>query len=85
MPGLVKIGKTQRPTGERIAELSQQTGVPGTFLLAYEHPVCDCDAVEQSVHKHLAAFRLEDKEFFRASVQQAIEAITQTTSGARPP
>ena len=85
MPGLVKIGKTQRPTGERIAELSQQTGVPGAFLLAYEHPVSDCDAAEQSVHKHLAAYRLQDKEFFQASVQQAIEAIMQTISGCRSP
>jgi hypothetical protein len=82
MPDLVKIGKTQRPTGERIAELSQQTGVPSTFILAYEHWVSDCDQVERTVHKSLSHCRVEDKEFFRATVPQAIEAITRATTCA---
>ena len=71
-------GKTQRPTAERLAELSQHTGVPGDFLLAYEHQFSDCDLVEQSVHGLLAAHRLPDKEFFQITVQQAIEAILQS-------
>lgn len=83
MPGLVKVGKTQRATVERLAELSQQTGVPGNFVLAYEHQTSDCDTLEQSVHERLKASRLPDKEFFQVSVQQAIEAVIQAAT-SRP-
>ena len=83
MPGLVKIGKTQRLPSERITELSQHTGVPGDFILAYELQVTDCDIVEEQVHDRLAAHRLQGKEFFQVSVQEAIDAVVQISTGYR--
>ena len=75
IPGLVKIGKTRRPTEQRVAELSQQTGVPGTFILAFELAVSDCDTVELLVHERLKDRRVEGKEFFSLSPQEAADAL----------
>jgi RNA polymerase subunit RPABC4/transcription elongation factor Spt4 len=79
MPGLVKIGKTQRHPDERLAELSQHTGVPGAFILAYHREVNDCDDVERVVHLRLSAHRVEGKEFFRISPEAAIEAVVEAS------
>lgn len=83
MQGLVKIGKTQRPTAERIAELSQHTGVPGRFVLAYEQHVTNCDIVEVFVHERLKGRRIQGKEFFRIGVEEAIEAVIQASAVCR--
>ena len=37
MEGYVKIGKTKRKPEVRVQELSQATGVPTPFILAYAH------------------------------------------------
>ena len=45
-PNLVKIGKTSRSPEERAAELSQTSGVPTPFYVAYEELVKDYGRVE---------------------------------------
>ena len=39
MPGLVKIGRTDRSVSERVNELSSHTGVPTGFTVVKEYAV----------------------------------------------
>jgi len=93
MPGLVKIGKTEREPDERAKELSVGTGIPTPFLVAYEEWFKDCSAAEDYVHALLdeKGFRLaQNREFFCAPVKAAIQAIVKAKeredrSGDLPP
>lgn len=79
MPGLVKVGKTNRTPSERAAELSSVTGLPSPFIVVYEQLFQDCSAAESFVHTHLAqkGFRVSDnREFFNAPVNEVVRAIT---------
>jgi len=64
MPGLLKIGCTERPVAERILELSAPTAVPIAFEVeAYfssSSPIRD----ESLIHSKLSEYRLSDSEFF---------------------
>ncbi len=53
IPGLVKIGRTSRTPAIRAAELSEPTGVPCPFEVAYALYVVDCVRVARLVHKAL--------------------------------
>jgi DNA-directed RNA polymerase subunit RPC12/RpoP len=78
MPGLLKIGKTERDTESRAKELSGATGIPTPFVVAYEEWFKDCSAAENYVHAVLASSgcRVADnREFFSAPVKVAIQAI----------
>jgi hypothetical protein len=80
MPNMVKIGKTTRSPEERAAELSNTTGVPARFVVAYEIEVFDCDAAEQDTHDRLAEFRVnEDREFFSVPLKTAIKLVDEMT------
>lgn len=80
MEGLVKIGKTTRdPTG-RAKELSVATGVPTSFVLAYDALFDDCSAAEEFVHALLEqkGSRVSSKrEFFSASLSEAVKAVIE--------
>lgn len=78
MPGLVKIGRTERDPGERAKELSRVTGVPSPFVVAYECFFSDCAAAEAFCHTDLSSkgFRVsENREFFEISCSEAINSI----------
>jgi hypothetical protein len=76
MPGLVKIGHTDRHPDRRAAELTAATGVPAPFVVAWAHPVIDHEALEGIVHGELAACRARhNREFFRCSVPAARSII----------
>jgi len=78
MSGMVKIGKTQNDPDERAKELSSATGIPTPFFVAYSSYFKNCDVAEVFVHTRLEKNRLADnREFFRVSVQQAIEAVRE--------
>ena len=75
MPGLLKIGYTERIPTDRANELSS-TGVPVPFEVEYYCIVEEASDIETQVHAHLAVVRRSaDREFFRVSVREAIEAI----------
>ena len=74
MPGLVKIGCTDRTPRERADELSQATGVPGRFKVERSWALDDAHAFERRVHAGLAAYRVSG-EHFGLSVTTAIERI----------
>jgi T5orf172 domain/Sel1 repeat len=78
MPGLVKVGKTQRSATERAQELSNQTGIPTPFIVVYEQLFEDCDAAENYVHTVLDRTGIREssnREFFRATPKEVIEAL----------
>jgi len=80
MPGLVKVGKTQRSPETRAQELSGGTGIPTPFVVVYNQWFKDCSAAEDFVHAYLEemGYRLaENREFFSAPAKVAIEAIIQ--------
>jgi hypothetical protein len=81
LSGLVKIGKTQNSPDERAKELSSATGVPSPFFVAYSAYFKNCAGAEIFVHTRLGNNReAQNKEFFRVSLQQAIEALREAES-----
>jgi len=78
MPGLFKIGYTEREIEDRIKELNSETGVPEPFVLdAYcvsQNPRGD----ESRIHQSLSTYRMESKEFFKVDFDTVIEIIEKT-------
>lgn len=77
--GLVKIGKTTRAPEVRAKELSQATGVPTPFYVAFSIEVSDCHYAEEYVYAVLAhnGFnRSPNREFFEMTLKDAIQVLT---------
>ncbi len=77
MPGLLKIGRTNRSTDERLRELNV-TAVPTPFVLAYESFFDDSALAEEFVHAYLEAkgHRVsQQREFFDAPLNLVVDAI----------
>lgn len=76
MPGLIKIGSTKRSPEQRRRELSQPTGIPTDFEIAYEIFSCNIKELERKIHLELENFRLNsNREFFKAELNDAIALI----------
>jgi hypothetical protein len=75
MPGLVKVGCTERSPQLRALELSQPTGVPGDYRVERSWLVDDAAAAEHRVHTALAVYRIRGSEHFRIALPEAIERI----------
>jgi hypothetical protein len=64
MPGIVKIGRTDRTVSERVNELSSHTGVPTQFIVVKEYSVDDSVLAENKIHERLSEYRVsENREF----------------------
>jgi hypothetical protein len=86
MPGLVKIGCTDRGIEERLRELSAGPGVPVAFECFLAVEVTNHRAVERAFHDAFGDRRLNPKrEFFRLSPDRpaALLRLFQQNSGAR--
>jgi hypothetical protein len=71
MPGLVKIGYTERTVEERIKELSQPTGVPTPFECFFAVEVENPQAVEKKIHDGLYDARKNlSREFFEIAPER---------------
>ena len=82
MPGILKIGKTERCPEERISELSSVTGIPTEFVLEYKVHVPDCDIAEKKVHEFLRTFRVSNnREFFKIGVDEVKNIIRENIAG----
>jgi len=76
MPGLVKIGSTDRSPAERVAELSSSTGVPTPFVLELALFFRNHVEVEQNIHQQFADYLLSgSREFFGVSVDVACSQL----------
>jgi hypothetical protein len=72
MPGLLKIGYTERPIEERLQEANQpNTWIPTPFSLELSKFVDQPQKKEATLHKIFNAFRVNPKrEFFRVEIEQ---------------
>jgi T5orf172 domain-containing protein len=83
--GFLKVGMTTRDPSERAKELSQTSGLPTAFIVAYQEPVSDCRAAEREVHRRLSEFRVkDDREFFRMDLREAITVVSDVAADYRP-
>jgi T5orf172 domain len=79
MPGVVKIGQTERHQELRAAELSYHKGVPHAFTVAFYVEVTKRFSAENVVHAALSGDRVSaDREFFKLSLGEAISFIANT-------
>jgi hypothetical protein len=83
MPGLLKIGLTTRSVPDRVTELNAATGVPTAFVIEAYFESTNPQEHEDLVHKRLGHNRVRGKEFFRVSLEDAIEVI-RTVTGQIP-
>ena len=84
MPGLVKIGKTDRTVDQRRTELFT-TGVPTRFEVAFKLSSDEYKRLESEIHSELGAYRVNpDREFFRFPVAGVIEVLKALHAGEPP-
>ncbi|MBF0641458.1 GIY-YIG nuclease family protein [Pseudomonas protegens] len=81
MPGLVKIGLTERTSDDRAKDL-RSTGLPTDFITVYDELVTDCKTVEKRMHARFDSFRYQpNREFFEIPVRQAIRGLMEESVG----
>ena len=79
MPGIIKIGWTDKSVEERMKELDK-TSTPVPFTCYFAKKVEDPTFVESKMHEAFDEFRIRDnREFFRMSPDQAKAALEIAT------
>jgi len=72
MPGLVKIGITNRNVEERMKELSSSSAVPLPFECYYALEVQNAESIEKKIHHGFDDNRINDsREFFEIDPEKA--------------
>lgn len=90
MPGVYKIGMTERAPAQRCAELSGSTSSPNPFHILCFGQVEEPRQVEAEIHAYLSAFRVSgSREFFRAEysaidhiIGEFSDAFAETAEGS---
>ena len=77
IPGLIKIGYTDRDPSVRVSE--QHSGLPFPHDLEYEILVENAYNVEQKIHKKLIEYN-ESKEWFKMDAEDAVSYIKEIVS-----
>ena len=68
MPGIYKVGKTDRAPSQRCFELSNSTSVPEPFFILFYVEVDNALQTERELHRDLDDFRVSpNREFLIAS------------------
>ncbi|WP_312831954.1 GIY-YIG nuclease family protein [Pseudomonas lactis] len=68
MPGICKIGRTDRSPSQRCKELSASTSAPTEFHIEFYAEVEDSALLERDIHAAFSKFRVnESREFFTCS------------------
>jgi len=76
MPGLLKIGYTEKVPTARVDELFT-TGVPEPFQIAYYCLVDDAKSLEGTIHRRLESFRSrKNREFFRVDLEPVLHVVS---------
>lgn len=80
MPGIVKVGRTNRTAMERANELFT-TGVPVPFEVVFAIYSADVVAFEAEVHAELQQYRIVgNREFFRIDTEECVRIVMQSYS-----
>ena len=78
MPGLYKVGWTERSADERAKELSG-TGLPTPYKVAYSKSTNLTADIEKTIHKNLDYCRLRsNREFFKADFTEIKKVVDKT-------
>ena len=84
MPGIYKIGMTDRAPSRRAEELSSSTSVPLPFDLVCFAEVVDAAAFERAIHEKLADCRVNSaREFFALTgedIRNLMSTLTEEAS-----
>lgn len=81
MPGIYKIGMTERAPRARVDELSKATAVPLPFDLLMYGQVEDAREAEAEVHSYLAGHRVNDsREFFRVDDLELLDELIHSVA-----
>jgi len=73
MPGLLKIGRTNRSVDERLRELNN-TSLPTEFFVEHTIETSDSKFLEKMIHKNFDKHRVNDnREFFRIHHEVVID------------
>ena len=75
MPGLIKIGFTDRSVEERVKELNSGTGIPVPFVIEAYFGSHQPERDEKAVHLALGHCKAPGKEFFAIKLQQALDVV----------
>ena len=82
MPGLIKIGKTDRNCRKRAKEISDATGVPTPFTVAYELSSERYEWLEDEIHSVLAEYCVNrNREFFSFPLDGATKVLKALHTG----
>lgn len=77
MPGLVKIGYTERNLPARMLQLSRATGVPSPFHCYCAARTKHAAKLEKALHEFFQEFRYtQNREFFRLHPERVRESFT---------
>lgn len=83
-PRMLKIGFTNRPVEQRVAEINSATGVVVPFGVRAVWTVRDARDVERQLYQHLSQWRvLADREFFELDWNEAFPLIRDFVSDHR--
>jgi len=78
MPGLLKIGFTNRKVEERVEELNSATGVPEPFVIEIIYNSDEPEREEKLIHSSFNGNRKSSaREFFELKVEKALESMTK--------
>ncbi len=76
MPGVFKIGMTERAPSQRCAELTGATAAPMPFDLLFYGEVDSPSLIERHIHDEFGLERLSDnREFFRGTAAMYLDAL----------
>jgi len=78
MPGIYKIGMTEKAPQERLEQLSSATAVPEPFWMAFFAQVRNAPKVERALHDTFWKERVNNsREFFRVSLAEIYDALEE--------
>ena len=86
----LKIGMTRRTPEIRAEELSDETGLPSEYMVAYKKKVSDCEEVESLIHDSLKRYRIthsrydRSREFFVIPLEKAISVFNEIADQFKP-
>ena len=76
MPGLLKIGYTKLTPDERAKQISNATGVPLPYKVAWAYRCFNGELLESEVHHALKKYRVNNqREFFQIGLDEVKETI----------
>ena len=75
-PGLLKIGYTKLTPDQRAKQISNATGVPLPYKVAWAYRCFNGELLEGEVHHALKKYRVNNqREFFQISLEEAKQTI----------